>query len=130
MAAKPHLSSLADLADRVEVAACYTPSAERRESFAAAYPDLPTTGDLNALFADRSITALLLLTPPFSHCHLILRAAAAGKQVLVEKPLDVSVARARQAVEAMERANLRLGVVLQHRFRKASRRLADLVALG
>jgi UDP-N-acetyl-2-amino-2-deoxyglucuronate dehydrogenase len=129
MAAKPHLSSLADLADRVEVAACYTPSAERRESFGVAYPDLPTTGDLNTLFADRSITALLLLTPPFTHLDLILRAAAAGKHVLVEKPLDVSVARARQAVEAMERAKLRLGVVLQHRFRKASRRLADLVAL-
>jgi UDP-N-acetyl-2-amino-2-deoxyglucuronate dehydrogenase len=130
MAAKPHLSSLADLADRVEVTACYTPSAERRESFAVAYPDLPTSGDLDALFADRSITALLLLTPPFTHLDLILRAAAAGKHVLVEKPLDASVARARQAVEAMERAKLRLGVMLQHRFRKASRRLADLVAKG
>ena len=130
MAAKPHLLSLADLADRVEIAACFTPSAERRASFVAAHPDLPATGDLDGIFADRSITALLLLTPPFTHLDLISRAAAAGKHVLVEKPLDASVARARQAVEAMERAKLRLGVVLQHRFRAASRRIADLVANG
>ncbi|MBV9738272.1 MAG: Gfo/Idh/MocA family oxidoreductase [Hyphomicrobiales bacterium] len=130
MAAKPHLSSLRDLADRVEVAACYTPSAERRASFAAAQPDLPASDDLNGIFADPSIAALLLLTPPFSHLDLILRAAKAGKHVLVEKPLDASVARARQAVEAMEQAKLRLGVVLQHRFRAASRRLVDLVAKG
>lgn len=130
MAAKPHLLSLRDLADRIEVAACYTPSDERRASFTAAHLDLPMAGDLDKIFADRSITALLLLTPPFTHLDLILRAAAAGKHVLVEKPLDVSAARAREAVEAMERAKLWLGVVLQHRFRAASRRLADLVAKG
>ncbi len=130
MAAKPHLSSLADLSDRAEIAACYTPSPERRESFAAAHPALPVTADLETLFADTSITALLLLTPPFTHLDLILRAAGAGKHVLVEKPLDASVARARQAVEAMERAKLRLGVVLQHRFRAASRRVAGLAARG
>ncbi|MBV9754823.1 MAG: Gfo/Idh/MocA family oxidoreductase [Hyphomicrobiales bacterium] len=130
MAAKPHLSSLRDLADRVEIAACCTPSTERRESFAAAHPDLRVTGDLDAVFADRSIDAMLLLTPPFTHRDLILRAAAAGKHVLVEKPLEASVARAREAVEEMERAKLRLGVVLQHRFRTGSRRVADLLASG
>jgi UDP-N-acetyl-2-amino-2-deoxyglucuronate dehydrogenase len=130
MAAKPHFQSLRDLADRVEVAACHAPSAARRASFAAAYPGFPTTGDLDKVLADRSISAVLLLTPPFSHLDLILRCAAAGKHVLVEKPLEATLLRARQAVEAMERAKLRLGVVLQHRFRKASLCLADLIATG
>ncbi|MBV9567034.1 MAG: Gfo/Idh/MocA family oxidoreductase [Hyphomicrobiales bacterium] len=130
MAAKPHLSSLRDLADRVEIAACCTPSAERRRSFAAAHPDLPVSGDLDAIFADASIGAVLLLTPPFTHRELIWRAAKAGKHVLVEKPLEASAAHAQEAVEAMERAKLRLGVVLQHRFRAASRRLAGLIATG
>ena len=107
MAAKPHFQSLRDLADRVEVAACHAPSAARRASFAAAYPGFPTTGDLDKVLADRSISAVLLLTPPFSHLDLILRCAAAGKHVLVEKPLEATLLRARQAVEAMERAKLR-----------------------
>jgi UDP-N-acetyl-2-amino-2-deoxyglucuronate dehydrogenase len=130
MVVKPHLLSLADLADRAEIAACFTPSAARRAAFAEANPGLPVAEDLDAVLADRSIDAVLLLTPPFSHLDLISRCAAAGKHVLVEKPLEASVARASQAVEAMERGKLTLGVVLQHRFRKASRRLGGLIAKG
>ncbi|MBV9114105.1 MAG: Gfo/Idh/MocA family oxidoreductase [Hyphomicrobiales bacterium] len=130
MAAKPHVLSLRDLSDRVDVVAYCTPSAERRQSFSAAHPDLTVSGDLEAIFADRSISAAFILTPPYSHRDLILRAAAAGKHVLVEKPLEASVARARAAVEAMEQAKLRLGVVLQHRFRAGSRRLGALIGTG
>ncbi|MFI5012826.1 MAG: Gfo/Idh/MocA family protein [Hyphomicrobiales bacterium] len=130
MVVKPHMLSLRDLADRVEIVACYTPSAERRAAFAAAYPGFTVAEDLDAVLADASIEAVLLLTPPFSHLELISRCAAAGKHVLVEKPLEASVARALEAVEAMEGAKLTLAVVLQHRFRKASRRLAGLIATG
>ena len=52
------------------------------------------------------------------------RAAAAGKHVLLEKPLDVTTARAVELVETCERAGVTLGVVLQHRFRPAGERLA------
>ena len=130
MAHKPHVQSLRDLADRVEVAACFAPSAERRAAFAQANPDMPVTDSLERLFEDRSIDALVLLTPPTTHRDLVLRCAEAGKHVLLEKPVEVSAARAREAVAAMERAGRRFGVVLQHRFRKASRRLAALVAEG
>ena len=130
MVLKPHLLSLADLAGRAEVAACFTPSAGRRAAFAAAHPEFPLVESLDAALADRSIDTVFLLTPPFTHLELVQRCAAARKHVLIEKPLDVTVARAREAVEAMERARLTLGVVLQHRFRKASRRLAGLIAEG
>jgi UDP-N-acetyl-2-amino-2-deoxyglucuronate dehydrogenase len=130
MVVKPHIASLVDLEERAEIAACFTPSAARRAAFAKAYPALPLSEDLDAILADRSIDAVFLLTPPFSHLDLIRRCAASGKHVLIEKPLDVSVARATQGVEAMERAGLKLGIVLQHRFRKASQRLAGLIAAG
>src|SRR6185437_8771656 len=64
------------------------------------------------------------------HRDLVLRAAAAGKHVLVEKPLDVTAERALQGIEAMERASRKLGVVLQYRMRPASLRLASLIASG
>jgi len=130
MVVKPHILSLVDLADRAEIAACFTPSAGRRAAFAKAYPDLPLAEDLDKLFADGSIDAVFLLTPPFTHLELIERAARHGKHVVIEKPLDVSVARATHAVEAMERAGLKLGIVLQYRFRKASHRLAGLIKEG
>ena len=129
MALKPHLEALRDLSHRVEIAACYAPSPARREAFRAVY-SLPVASDLDTVLDDATIDAVLLLTPPNTHLELVERAAAAGKHVLLEKPVEVSLVRARRAVEAMERAGLRLGIVLQHRFRSASRRLAGLVSQG
>ncbi|MFL5112493.1 MAG: Gfo/Idh/MocA family protein [Microvirga sp.] len=130
MALKPHLQSLRELSERVEIAACYTPSEERREAFGRDNPDLSITDSLERVLADRSIRSVLLLTPPTTHQDLVQRCAAAGKHVLLEKPLEVTVERGRQAVEAMEKAGLRLGIVLQHRFRAASRRLDALMRGG
>jgi UDP-N-acetyl-2-amino-2-deoxyglucuronate dehydrogenase len=48
----------------------------------------------------------------------------------LEKPLDVSVVRALEGIQAMEQAGLTLAVVLQHRFRSASKRLRARLADG
>jgi predicted dehydrogenase len=130
MAHKPHLQSLRDLGERAEIAACYTPSAERRENFGREHPDLSITDSLERVLADKSIDAVILLTPPTTHLDLVQRCAAAGKHVLLEKPLEVSVERALGPVESMEKAGLIFGVVLQHRFRAASRMLRELVTGG
>lgn len=132
MALKPHLQSLRELSaeGHVAIAACYTPSTEHRRTFGAANPDLLLADDLDAILRDRTIDAVMLLTPPFTHRDLVEKSAAAGKHVLVEKPLDVTTERARRSVAAAQRAGVRLGVVLQHRFRAAARELADLVASG
>ncbi|WP_315833686.1 Gfo/Idh/MocA family oxidoreductase [Bradyrhizobium prioriisuperbiae] len=130
MAHKPHIQSLRELSGRVRVIACQTPSVARQQSFAKLHPDLPVTGDLDAVLGDRAVDAVILLTPPMSHLDLVARCAAAGKHVLLEKPLDVTSERARQSVEAMRKADRRFGVVLQHRFRTASRKLAAIMQSG
>jgi UDP-N-acetyl-2-amino-2-deoxyglucuronate dehydrogenase len=129
MALGPHLKSLAELADRVEIAACFTPSDARRRAFAAtsAYP---LAGDLDDILDDASIEIVVLLTPPNTHFELVERCAAARKHVLIEKPVEGTLARARAAVAAMERAGRTMGVVLQHRFRPASLDLAARVSAG
>lgn len=130
MAHKPHLLSLRDLSASVEIAACHAPSAERRAAFRAEHPDLPVTADLASILEDRSIAAVLLLTPPTTHLDLVERCATHGKHVLLEKPIEVSAARATCAVERMEREGLRFGIVLQHRFRAASLRLKAILDGG
>jgi UDP-N-acetyl-2-amino-2-deoxyglucuronate dehydrogenase len=130
MAHKPHLQSLRELGNVVEIAACHAPSAARREAFREANPDLPVAAELDALLRDDAIHAVILLTPPTTHLELVARCAAAGKHVLLEKPVEISAERARQAVEAMSHARLTFGVVLQHRFRAAARRLRKLVGNG
>ena len=78
MASAPHAQSLIDLRDRVEVAGCFSPSAERRAAFAARH-GLPTVDRMEALLEDPTLSAVLLLTPPDSHDELVARCAAARK---------------------------------------------------
>ena len=119
MAVRPHARSLVDLHDRVEVAYGFSRSKERRDSFGAQF-DFPLTGDLSQILEDRSVDAVMILTPPNSHLELVEAFAAAGKHILLEKPLERSSARAQRLVEAAEAAGVTLGVVLQNRFRPAS----------
>lgn len=129
MAAAPHAKSLLDLSDRVEVAAAYSPTEARRRAFAESY-GLPVSDDVDAIFADPSIDALMLLTPPNTHLDLVRRTAAAEKHVLLEKPLEITTARAEQLVDAMEAAGKKLGIVLQHRFRPVAVALAEMMRTG
>ncbi len=129
MASAPHARSLLDLADRVEVVAAYSPTPARREAFASSY-GLPTCDDPTAIFDDNSIDAVLMLTPPNTHLELVRQAAAAGKHILLEKPLETSLERAGALVAAADAAGVKLGVVLQHRFRPTGTALAELVRGG
>jgi predicted dehydrogenase len=126
MGSTPHAQSLIDLRARVEVAAAYTRSPERAAAFANRF-SFPLSHDLEGIAADASINCVLIATPPSSHLELVERFAAAGKHILLEKPLDVSVARAEALVAACDRHGVRLGVVFQHRFRPAALRLRELV---
>ena len=129
MAAKPHARSLQDLAGRVEVAAAFSPTEARRRAFAETW-GLPVTGDLEGVLADPTMGAVAILTPPATHLDLVGRAAAAGKHILLEKPLEISTERAERLVEVAASAGVTLGVVFQNRFAAASLALESLLASG
>src|SRR5262249_44734783 len=65
-----------------------------------------------------------------THLDLVRRCAAAGKHILLEKPLEISTERALELIEAARGARVTLGVVLQHRFRPAGIKLAELLRAG
>jgi predicted dehydrogenase len=129
MALKPHLTSLEELSDRVEIAACFTPSAERRTAFTAASKH-PVVDSLDAILNDKSIDVVFILTPPMSHLDLVEQCAAAGKHVLLEKPIDFTSERGEKQVAAMAKAGKKFAIMLQHRFRDASRKLRAAVKSG
>ncbi|MBV9524119.1 MAG: Gfo/Idh/MocA family oxidoreductase [Alphaproteobacteria bacterium] len=127
MAVAPHARSLLDLADRVEIVAAFSRSAERTARFAEQFA-FPTTTDLSAVIDDPTITAALVLTPPWTHLDLVTRLAEKGKHILLEKPVEATLARATELVSACRRTGIGLGIVLQHRFREASMALAERIA--
>lgn len=129
MAVTPHAKGLMDLRDEVEVVHAFSPSAGRRAAFAARFP-FPLADSLDTILNDSSVEAVAVFTPANTHCEIAEKCAAAGKHVLMEKPLDITTARAEQLVAACREAGVTLGVVLQHRFRPAGVRLRQILASG
>src|SRR6185295_4229764 len=129
MAVTPHAKSLVDLKDRVEVVAAFSPSETRRKAFGEKFP-FPLAGSLDEILADQSIDCVEILTPPNTHLDLVRKCAAAGKHILLEKPLEVSTERAVELVAIARKAGVTLGVMLQHRFRPAALKLRAMMREG
>ncbi len=129
MAAPPHAQSLLELKHRVDVAAAFSPSASRRVAFADRFA-LPVVDTADAIFGDASIDYVVVLTPPDTHLDLVRQAAAAGKHVLLEKPLEISLERSQELVDIARHAGIKLGVVFQRRFRKSFAETARLLSEG
>jgi UDP-N-acetyl-2-amino-2-deoxyglucuronate dehydrogenase len=129
MAVTPHARGLVDLAGEVEVVHAFSPSEKRRKAFAEKFP-FSTCDSLDAILNDKSVDAIAVFTPANTHRDIGLAVAAAGKHLLMEKPLDITTARAVELVEGCRKAGVTMGVVLQHRFRPAGVRLASMLAAG
>lgn len=129
MAAKPHALALNALRDQIEVRGVWRRNRDELEQFCATY-DFPVAEGYEALLADPAVDAVLVLTPPNAREEIVAAAAKAGKHVLMEKPVERSTEAAARIVADCEAAGVTLGIIFQHRFRAASRALADKVASG
>jgi myo-inositol 2-dehydrogenase / D-chiro-inositol 1-dehydrogenase len=69
-----------------------------------------------AVFADKSIDVIAVGAPTDTHSDLITRAAAAGKHIFCEKPIDLSVPRAVACAKAVKDAGVACMIGFQRRF--------------
>jgi predicted dehydrogenase len=125
----PHAKSLLDLKDRARVVWAAATS-ERRTSAVAERYGFAITSDAAKALIDPAVDAVAVLTPANSHLPVAEAAFAAGKHVLCEKPLDITCSRGERLIAAGRRANRRLGIMLQMRFRPASQRLKRILTAG
>lgn len=89
--------------------------------------------DLDSLLAREDIDVVTVCVPSGLHAEVGVRAAAAGKHLVVEKPIDVSLAAADRLIAAARQAGVLLTVISQHIFDPGVielRRLLDAGALG
>lgn len=94
---------------------------------------VPFEEGLESLLARADVDAVVLATPPAVHLEQARLAAAAGRHLLVEKPMAQSVAECDEMVAACRAAGVRLSVVSQHRYRDApvaAQRLIEDGAIG
>jgi predicted dehydrogenase len=105
-------------------------SPERRDIMAARYPDAAVMDDHRRLLSRSDIQAVAICTPPATHRFLAVEALAAGKHVLVEKPLATSVADADAMIAAASAAGRILMVGHTFVYNPAVELLASLVRDG
>ena len=82
------------------------------------------------LLADNDIDAVYIATPVCHHRRQTQAAAKAGKHVLVEKPMGMSVEDCDDMIDACARHRVKLGVAYYRRFYPAVRRMAELLEQG
>ena len=113
----------------VEIAAIYAPTLARAERFAARYGGAPHDS-LARMLAQRPLDMVVVGTPSGLHADHGVAAATLGLHVLVEKPLEVTTARADALIEAAEKTGVTLGVIFQDRLKPDVQRLKALVEAG
>ncbi len=89
--------------------------------------------DLTALLSREDIDVVCVCVPSGMHAEVGIEVAAAGKHLVVEKPMDVSLDAADALIAAAGAAGVRMTVISQHRFDPGPvelRRLLDEDALG
>jgi UDP-N-acetyl-2-amino-2-deoxyglucuronate dehydrogenase len=105
---------------------------ERAAAFAQAHA-CAAEPDLDALLARADIDVVSVCVPSGRHAEVGCRVAAAGKHLIVEKPIDVTLAAADALIGAARAAGVVMTVISQHRFDPGLtelRRLLEAGALG
>jgi len=87
-------------------------------------------GQASELLADASIEAVIVATPPNTHCGLIKEAIAAGKHVFCEKPVGFDLAEIDETLAEVERSSVKLQIGFNRRFDATFVRAQAMVASG
>jgi len=103
--AAEHAASLRSL-DGVSVRAYADVDETRATTFLHRYGGSYATGDASVLFADDALEAVYVCTHADSHAALGIAAARAGKHVLMEKPLALTLEECDRMVEEVDRTGI------------------------
>jgi UDP-N-acetyl-2-amino-2-deoxyglucuronate dehydrogenase len=113
----------------LEVAAFCGANAERTEQLAKQH-GVPAYARLEDFLAHRPMEAVVIGSPSGLHAEQGIAAVERGLHVLVEKPIDVSTARAEALIAAAASSGVTLGVIFQDRVKPALVRLRDALRAG
>ena len=86
--------------------------------------------DYNEMLNRDDIDIVCVCTPSGAHMEPAVAAAEAGKHVIIEKPLEITLERCDAIIESCEKANVRLCAIFNSRFSDASQLVKDTVSSG
>ncbi|MCA9049876.1 MAG: Gfo/Idh/MocA family oxidoreductase, partial [Planctomycetaceae bacterium] len=123
-----HARAIAEI-EQAGVVACFDTVEERAQAFAKEYGCRAYT-DLDAMLADPDVHVVNVCTPSGAHRDLAVAAAGAGKHVVVEKPLEITLARCDDIINACRSNNVRLCAIFPSRFSPVNMALKEAIDAG
>jgi len=88
------------------------------------------TNDYRQLLAAPDINAVAICTATDTHAQIIQEAAACGKHIFCEKPIDLDLKRIQQALDAVSKTGIKFQVGFNRRFDPSFAKARELVAAG
>jgi predicted dehydrogenase len=100
------------------------------EDFAKEFGAKKWFADWRELIKDDEIEAVYIATPVYLHAGQTIAAAEAGKHVLCEKPMAMSVKECDEMIAVCRANNVKLGIAYYRRFYPSIRRIKQIIAAG
>ncbi len=122
--------ALVSQVEGVQLYAVADSNAEPRARLAAEFGVPHAFADAREAFALPDLDAVIITTPTSTHPDLVIAAAEAGKPIYCEKPLALSLAESRAAIDAVERAGVPLQIGFNRRFDRGYRRAKEMIEAG
>jgi predicted dehydrogenase len=124
-----HARVFSTLPEAALVAVCDV-DAGRAEAMKTRFGARRAYTDLGELLADPAVEAVTVATPDFAHSDIILRALAAGKHVMSEKPLATDLAATQRVAEAVKSSGRKFMLDFHNRVNPGVAALHDAVTSG
>jgi predicted dehydrogenase len=88
---------------------------EKLDNMKAEFPDVKTYTNFSEMLADKDIDIVSVATPSGLHAKMVIEALRAGKHVLSEKPMDITVDRILEIEKVRLETGLKVGGIFQNR---------------
>ncbi|MCB0634154.1 MAG: Gfo/Idh/MocA family oxidoreductase, partial [Lewinella sp.] len=111
-----HSKSLQQLYPELGLVVLTASDAGRAFAARNGFQEVVDTSAFSEVLADDAVKAVVICSPSDTHAHYIKACAEAGKAILCEKPLDLSLAVIREIEEVVQQANVPLMLAFNKRF--------------
>ncbi|MFJ5769890.1 Gfo/Idh/MocA family protein [Psychrobacillus sp. NPDC093180] len=112
--AETHINSIRSIPN-AEVAAIFSRNKETAKKWANE-SHIQVYCDYEEFLSNDELDIVTILTPSGTHADFGILAAKKGKHVIVEKPIDTTLAKTNELIRACREANVTLSCIFQHRF--------------
>jgi myo-inositol 2-dehydrogenase / D-chiro-inositol 1-dehydrogenase len=127
---KIHAENIAVHIPRVTISRIADIAADKVRDWAGGLGITQVSADPRDVLDDPEIKAVIICSSTDTHADLVSAAAAKGKQVFCEKPVDLTVAKVKKALADVKKAGVKIQVGFNRRFDHNFRRVRDLVQQG